>query len=143
MLQSNNIILIVAIAISVMVLGIVFIRRAIRYRKNMKIVATHLEKSDTDSDSFYESGPSKSAEQNHYLLRFIYMDRTAIQNPKDVKIRDNYYKAIEIITQGIGKNKINIQGYIDNVLEAHLAENRDIIRQLHKESLQEAFKNKK
>ncbi len=124
----------------VIVLGAVFIRRAMRHRKRIKNAATGVEESRIrDTGSFYELEPHRDPKENVYLLCYICKLGLPIVRGKQVVVRPSYHVLIRRVIQVIGNNEVTITAYVDNVLRAHFDEYRDVIASLYKEKSGDIF----
>lgn len=62
-----------------------------------------------------------------YLKNVRFTDRTC----KTAYIRDEHHERIQRIVHVIGKSKITLSGYIDNVLAEHFESHKDEITKLY------------
>lgn len=142
MFQSNNLAFICTLLMSVIMTGYFFIRRAIRYKKDMDKSCLPGQESSKDTfaaDAFDTFDSKSNTKKNFYLLCFICRQAAPMEESKYIKIRYSYYERIKQITQVIGKNEVSISAYVDNVLKAHFEENKECITMLYNESLSNIF----
>lgn len=140
MLQSDNFILFLAVITCVVILGIVFIRRAMQHKKNMEIPVEEERISDiSDSVPCYSLEEKNNIGKNFYLIRFICAIKLPFTKGKYVKIRQNHYELIKKITGTIGKDDVSIGRYIDNVLNVHFEEYKESITSLYNENTSNLF----
>ncbi len=62
---------------------------------------------------------------------------------KTVNIRSEFHERILLILQMVGKNKVSIFSYIDNILQTHLDGYQEIIDELLEDSLRQKLPSKK
>ena len=125
--MSDKIIISSVILVAVFLVAVLFIRRAICYRKRMKrMVGASL----MTEDAILGLNPPLVTDADRYLVRFIFLLRLPFRSSKTVKIRPEYYERMRDITHIIGHNDVSITAYVDKVLKAHLEDNRDSIESL-------------
>lgn len=125
--MSDKIIISCVIMAAVFLVAVLFIRRAICYRKRMKQMAGVSAPSD---DAILGLNPPQVTDADRYLVRFICLLRLPFRSSKTVKIRPEYYERMRDIIRVIGHNDVSITAYVDKVLKAHFEDNRESIDSL-------------
>ena len=114
--MSDKIILSCVIMAAVFIVAVLFICRAMHYRKRMKnVIGANVP---TEEITIGTEPPSSTAEES-YLARYICLLRLPFHSSKTVKIRPEYYERIREITRVIGHKDVSITAYIDKVLKTH------------------------
>lgn len=80
--------------------------------------------------------PTREAE---YLRRFIKGSGFSPRSGKTVYIRREYHGRIKRIVSIIGKDRLTLSDYIDNVLARHFEEHGDAIRGLYRKKYPELY----
>lgn len=128
--MKENIITVCAVAVSVFFIGLPFVHRAMRYRKNMK----HLSAGrDAESNGQCDAIPTRGIGEEIFMSRYVGLRQPPFTAGKTVRIRPQYYRRIQEIIAGIGHDKVTIISYVDNVLKAHFDDNRETVDSLFKE----------
>lgn len=107
------------VMMAIAVVSILFIRRAILYRRRIRENIRSYIRSDI---------PTQGRGNTVYEERFLFTPRAPFSSPKSVRIRPEYYDLLCQITQISGCSNISLTAYLDNVLRAHFEDYRDSIR---------------
>lgn len=125
--MKENLILVIAVAVSVLFIGLPFVFQAVRCRKNIKNSGA-AESSEDDTPCGWP--PSGVREEEIFLARFVGQRQPSFSGGKTVRIRPQHYKRIKEIVSEIGHDEVSIISYVDNVLNAHFADNSEILNHL-------------
>lgn len=91
-----------------------------------------------------DSHKKKQKEQSpEYIDLFIKESPEISRIGKTINIRSEFHERVLLITQMIGRNKISIFSYIDNILRTHLEDYQEVIDELLEESLKQKLPSKK
>lgn len=102
------------------------------------------DKEEIVSTALKENRKRKQKEQPlEYREMFIKESPEISRIGKTINIRPEFHERILLITQMIGRNKISIFSYIDNVLKTHLDDYQEIIDELLEDSLKQKLPSKK
>ena len=130
--MSDKIIMLCIVLAAVSVMAILFIRRAISYRRRVK--ETIGEGIPPEEISIGVTGDDKPLETgNYYRNYFFHLADSSTENAKDVLIQPKYHARIKAIVGNARKKGIpvTIYSYMDNVLEHHFQSFGEDITDLH------------
>ncbi len=119
--MSDKVIVLCVVLAAVVVIAIVFIRRAMRYKNALGTVVPEKEvipEAETQPES--EPPPNEPSAREVYLSRFIHRKRDIFKSGKAISVRLEHHNLIRAITRVIGRNEISLAAYLDNVLKAHI-----------------------
>lgn len=68
-----------------------------------------------------------------YRCRYILWRGPRWRSRKTIRIRPEHYETLKKITHIIGRDRITLIRYLDNVIEAHFVENSHVINELYRE----------
>lgn len=130
--MSDKIIMLCIVLAAVAVMAVLFIRRAISYRRRVKetigegISPEEISIGVTGKDILPETG-------NYYHDYFFHPADSSTENAKDVLIQPKYHARIKAIVKSAQKKGIpvTIYSYMDNVLEHHFHSFGEDITDLH------------
>ena len=127
--MSDKVIMLCVVLAAVAVIAIVFIRRAMRYGK---ATGAGVPENETmpDAEIQQEPPPAEPSVRETYLSRFISRKRHKFSKGGTVLISEGNYHLIRAVKHTIGRDKVSIVGYLDNVLNAHFENNREAINLL-------------
>lgn len=126
--MSDKAIMLIIVAATVLIIAVLFIRRAIKYRDAAEATAPEEEIS-------IEVIPPEQSERDIYLMRHICLQHSPFRSGRSVLIRPRYHEWIRQINRNIGDKEMSITEYVDKVLKAHFDDNREVINDLYDESL--------
>lgn len=130
--MSDKIIMLCIVLATVAVIAVLFIRRAISYRRRVK--ETIGEGIPPEEISIRVTGEDNSPEtKNYYHNYFFHPADSSTENAKDVLIQPKYHAHIKAIVKSARKKGIpvTIYSYMDNVLEHHFQSFGEDITDLH------------
>lgn len=119
-----------AVALSVLFIGLPFVHRALRYRKNIKHLSAD---GDAESTGMHDAIPTRGLAEDIFMSRYVGLRQPSFTAGKTVRIRPQYYRRIQEIIAKIGHDKVTIISYVDNVLKAHFDDNSKTVDSLFKE----------
>lgn len=136
-MQQEQTIILAAVILSVIIITIIYLSRAWKYRKKMRTL-----KNDNDSDlsvHVYEPAPADNSERNQYLLKFICRVSIPSKKRKALYVRPEYHRTIQSIVRNISENELSMGAYLENVLFYHFEENKKSIKSLYEEKKTSIF----
>ena len=74
---------------------------------------------------------SEMEKVKNYIFTYLKSANFSARTCKSAYIRDEHHERIQRIVHVIGRNKITLSGYIDNVLAEHFENHRDEITKLY------------
>ena len=130
--MSDKIIMLCIVLTAVATIAVMFVRRAIGYRRRVKetigegISPEEISIRVTGEDTAHETG-------NYYRNYFFHPADSSTNNAKDVLIQPKYHARIKAIVGNARKRGIpvTIYSYMDNVLEHHFHSFGEDITDLH------------
>lgn len=126
--MSDKAIMLIIVAVTVLIVAILFIRRALRYREMVG-------QSMPEEEITLEVVPPEPSARDMYLMRHICLLHSPFRGGRSVLIRPRYHEWIRKINRSIGDKEMSITEYVDKVLKAHFDDNREVINDLYDESL--------
>lgn len=130
--MSDKLIMLCIVLAAVALTAVLFIRRAINYRRRMK--ETISEGIPPEEISIGITGEEASREMGNYYRNFFFQQAdSSTHNAKDVLIQPKYHARIKAIVRSARKRGIpvTIYSYMDNVLEHHFQSFGEEITDLH------------
>lgn len=92
-------------------------------------------KEKTDKRKITGTGITQDADEMEKVKSYIFTYLKSADFPartcKSAYIRDEHHERIRRIVHVIGRNKVTLSGYIDNVLAEHFDNHRDEITKLY------------
>lgn len=128
--MSDQVIMLIIVTAIVLIVAVIFIRRALKYRDAVGATVPQEEIS-------IEVIPPEQSEHDVYLMRHICLLHSPFRNGRSVLIRPRYHEWIRKINRSIGGKDTSITEYVDKVLKAHFDDNREVINDLYDKSLNE------
>lgn len=130
--MADKIIMLCIVLAAVAVTAILFIRRAISYRRRVKeaigegIPPEEIHIGVTGGEKFRETG-------NYYRSYFFHPADSSTRNAKDMLVQPKYHARIKTIVKSAQKRGIpvTLYSYMDNVLEHHFHSFGEDITDLH------------
>ncbi len=135
--MSDKVIMLCVVLAAVGVIAIIFIRRAMRYKKKALGAIVPEKEVIPEEETQPEPPPEEPSAREVYLSRFIHRKRDIFKSGKAISVRLEHHNLIRAITRVIGRNEISLAAYLDNVLKAHIDENMDTISRLYDERTEE------
>lgn len=117
--MSDKIIMLCIVLAAVAVIAVLFVRRAIGYRRRVK--ETIGEGISPEEISIEVTGEDSRETGNYYRSYFFHPADSSTTNGKDVLIQPKYHARIKAIVSNARKKglPVTIYSYMDNVLEHH------------------------
>ena len=84
---------------------------------------------------------SMKIKRKTYRLRYIVRYAGPVKCRKTIRIRPEHYDLIRKVTQVIGRDKVALVTYLDNIITAHFENNRQVINDLYREMQEGLIKN--
>ena len=82
-------------------------------------------------NKIYSLSLSEMEKVKNYIFTYLKSANFSARTCKSAYIRDEHHERIQRIVHVIGRNKITLSGYIDNVLTEHFENHRDEITKLY------------
>lgn len=130
--MSDKIIMLCIVLAAVAVIAVMFIRRAIGYRRRVKeTIGEVLPPEEISIGVTGEDMPRET--DNYYRNYFFHPADSSTRNAKDMLVQPKYHARIKAIVSNARKRGIpvTIYSYMDNVLEHHFHSFGEDITDLH------------
>ncbi|MDD3910353.1 hypothetical protein SDC9_153072 [bioreactor metagenome] len=129
--MSDKIIMLCIVLTAVAVIAVLFIRRAIGYRRRVK--ETIGEGIPPEEISIGVSREESRGTGNYYRNYFFHQADSSTRNAKDMLVQPKYHARIKAIVKSAQKRGIpvTLYSYMDNVLEHHFHSFGEDITDLH------------
>ncbi len=119
--MSDKVIVLCVVLAAVVIIAIVFIRRAVKYKNAHGAVVPETQP---------ETPPKELSPYQIFGGRFLFRERNSFRGGKAVQIRPEYYAHIAAIREIVNRNGVSITQYLDGVLKAHFEDNAEVIEYL-------------
>lgn len=130
--MSDKIIMLCTVLTAVAVIAVLFIRRAISYRRRVKeTIGEGIPPEEISIGVTGEDLPHET--DNYYRNYFFHPADSSTRNAKDMLVQPKYHARIKAIVRNARKRGIpvTIYSYMDNVLEHHFHSFGEDITDLH------------
>jgi hypothetical protein len=140
--MTDKAIEICALMTALAVTAIVFVRRAMRYRKALGAAVPENEvipEAETppevqpEPEPEFEASPEEPSARDVYLSRYIQRNHIRFKRGRVISVRPEYHALIKFISGFVGGDCISLSAYLDGVLKANFDENWETISHLVRE----------
>jgi hypothetical protein len=139
--MTDKAIVICVVLAALAVIAIVFVRRAMRYKKAIWVAEQGNEpipKADVQPPLEIQPEPESESEpplerlsaQQAYVDRYIFPERNKSKGGKTVQISLEHHARITAILNIVNRYGISMTRYLDGVLQAHFEDNAEIIKDM-------------
>lgn len=128
--MSDKTIMACTIMAAVFGIAVLFIRRAVLYRRSMR-QNRRIPEQATPPPAVI--APGNQTDEDIYAGRYVWLSQEMFASSKTVRIRPEYYDRLKKIVAVIGQSEVSVIAYVDNVLKAHFEDNRTVINRMYSE----------